>query len=153
MTSDKPIVSSVRVMPRRPLPAALKLWLAAEILAECVCVKWRLSRVDLRTLTEGARERERRRRTGCVLSPGEEEVIAVRLAQATTRTLRILPKEPKCLVQSLVVSALLSARGIRSTLVIGVRSDPEFSAHAWVEREGRALLPRRDFQNSRLLEI
>jgi hypothetical protein len=44
-------------------------------------------------------------------------------------------------MRSLVLTALLSRRGIASTLVIGVRPGGEFGAHAWVEHEGAPLLP------------
>jgi Transglutaminase-like superfamily len=36
---------------------------------------------------------------------------------------------------------LLGRRGIPSRVVIGVRTSPEFAAHAWVEQEGLPLLP------------
>jgi hypothetical protein len=52
-----------------------------------------------------------------------------------------------------VLSALLSARGISSTLVIGANSEPDFVAHAWVEHEGWPLLPPRGFEQSRLVDI
>ena len=47
--------------------------------------------------------------------------------------------------QSLFLTAMLARRGIDSNVVIGVRSDPEFAAHAWVERNGVALLPPGDY--------
>jgi hypothetical protein len=36
---------------------------------------------------------------------------------------------------------MLARRGIDSTFVLGVRANPSFGAHAWVERNGVALLP------------
>ena len=70
-----------------------------------------------------------------------------------TRTLRVLPTNSRCLVQSLVLSRLLATRGIPSTLVIGARSDSTFMAHAWVEHGGYPLLPREGFDEYRLPEL
>jgi hypothetical protein len=79
--------------------------------------------------------------------------LASRLGRAVYRTLRILPTDSRCLVQSLVLSRMLSARGIPSTLVIGAHSRPDFTAHAWVEHDGRPVLPPRGYQDSRLVEL
>jgi hypothetical protein len=70
-----------------------------------------------------------------------------------TKTLRVLPTDSRCLVQSLVLSRLLATRGIPSTLVIGARSDSTFMAHAWVEHGGYPLLPQEGFEEYRLLEL
>ena len=78
---------------------------------------------------------------------------AANMANQVFRTLRALPTDSRCLVQSLVLSQMLGARGIPSTLVIGARSQPEFEAHAWVEYDGRPVLPPRDFQDARLVEL
>jgi Transglutaminase-like superfamily len=67
--------------------------------------------------------------------------IAVRLGFAVQRTLRLLPSDGACLVRSLVLVKLLGRRGISALLVIGVRSEPSFAAHAWVEHCGHHLLP------------
>ena len=75
------------------------------------------------------------------------------LGRAVTRTLKLLPTDSRCLMQSLVLTDLLERRGIRSTLVIGVASDPEFTAHAWVESAGRPLLPSRQPVYQRLAEL
>ena len=64
-----------------------------------------------------------------------------RLGHAVARTLAILPSDSRCLMRSLVLTALLSRRGIESRLVIAVRPGGEFAAHAWVEHAGIALLP------------
>ncbi len=66
---------------------------------------------------------------------------AGRLAWAVQRTLRVVPTDSRCLMQSLVLTRLLARRGISSSLVIGVRPAGEFEAHAWVEYCERALLP------------
>src|SRR5258708_14980964 len=54
--------------------------------------------------------------------PGDPE----RLARATTRVLRTLPTDTRCLMQSLTLSALLARRGYSSTLVIGVGAGVAF---------------------------
>ena len=44
-------------------------------------------------------------------------------------------------MQSLVLTVLLVRRGIRTSLLLGVKGDGGFEAHAWVEYSGRPLLP------------
>ena len=56
-------------------------------------------------------------------------------------------------MRSLVLLSMLEKRGVASTLVIGVRSEPEFAAHAWIEYEGEALLPSGNGQYARMVEI
>ncbi len=76
----------------------------------------------------------------------------LRLGAAVTRLLGVLPRDPRCLQKSLVLTELLARRGIPATLVIGVRPDP-FAAHAWVEHAGRPLLPPATAPFERLLEL
>ena len=77
---------------------------------------------------------------------------AVRLGHATVRVLRVLPTDGRCLMRSLVLTALLARRGIPSRLVIGVDPGPGFAAHAWVEHRGTPVLdPGSNFH--RLMEI
>jgi len=66
---------------------------------------------------------------------------AARLARAVQRTLSVLPLDARCLMQSLVLTALLARRGIQTELLIAVKPRDEFEAHAWVEYNGHALLP------------
>lgn len=67
----------------------------------------------------------------------------VRLGHAVTRTLRLVPARTMCLVRALVLLRLLASRGVEGELVIsalpGERST--LDAHAWVELDGRPLLP------------
>jgi len=60
------------------------------------------------------------------------------------RLLSVLPTDSRCLIRSLVLLALLERRGAGATLVVGVRTEPQFAAHAWVECQGEALLPMTD---------
>lgn len=66
---------------------------------------------------------------------------ALDLARAVQRTLKLAPLDDRCLMQSLVLTALLARRGIASTLHIAVKPGDEFKAHAWVEYFGSTLLP------------
>lgn len=67
--------------------------------------------------------------------------IGERLGAVVARTLRPLPADTRCLMQSLVLTRMMARRGIPTTLIIGVRTEDGFSAHAWVERGGLPLLP------------
>lgn len=117
-----------------PLSRPAKAVLAIEILATYVRSRWLLVRCDLPTAL-------RRLRGGDGAAPPTYDYTALRLSHAVTRILSALPTDAKCLVRSLVLTAVLARRGIESQLVIGVRSGDDFAAHAWVEAGGRAILP------------
>jgi Transglutaminase-like superfamily len=140
-------------MKRDPGTGALsipaKLRLVVEIVAAYGRVRWWLTR-DTVPATVG---RVRKRLPHPVLGVSDDQAAAVRLARAVGRTLDPLPADSRCLMRSLVLTALLSHRGIGSTLVIGTRSHPAFAAHAWVEVDGRAVLPDGRGEYGRLLEI
>jgi len=55
---------------------------------------------------------------------------------------RRLPRVSTCLVRALAADLLLSERGHPRHLVVGVRRSPAgaLEAHAWLERDGRALV-------------
>jgi hypothetical protein len=78
---------------------------------------------------------------------------ARRLAYAVSLTLALLPDDPRCLARSLVLIELLARRGIAATLVIGTSPSSDFSAHAWVELDGEALLSPAGFADGRLAEL
>jgi hypothetical protein len=78
---------------------------------------------------------------------------ARRLAGAVVRTLSVLPGDTRCLTRSLVLARLLARRGIPAKLVIGARAEPRFTAHAWVECGGEALLAPGDGSFGRLVEL
>jgi hypothetical protein len=78
---------------------------------------------------------------------------AHRMGWAVTRTLAFMPGDTRCLIQSLVLTRLLARRGIPVTLVIGVRTDPGFLAHAWVEHAGEPILTPGDESFGRLVEL
>ena len=124
-----------------------KLRLAAEILAAYVRVRLVLRRHrDVRDALASLRAPPGR--AGSSGHPGP-----VRLAHAVTRVLDRLPSDSRCLTRSLVLAHLLSRRGLASTVVIGVRAGSSFGAHAWVERDGVALLPPDEAEFARLVEL
>ena len=131
------------------LPRRYKVVLAAEILASYMSVRWRVERDSLPAVMAAVRDRRAAPRTS-VAAAG---LTATRLGSATGRVLRLLPTDSRCLMQSLVLSRLLAARGISSVLVIGAHSHSDFTAHAWVEVDGLPVLPTRGFEEARLLEI
>ena len=63
-----------------------------------------------------------------------------RLAWLVDVAARHAPVRPTCLTRALVTAWLLRRQGIGTTLRIGVaRSAGAFSAHAWLEHDGRVL--------------
>jgi hypothetical protein len=146
-------VTSVTPAPQGRLRLFVKVRLIGEILLSYTLTRWRMPRFDIRELVRVSR-------LDGLASPVidqpisiDEWRVALRLGQAVTRTLGILPTDSRCLVQALVLTRLLSARGIANQLVIGAHSSPEFEAHAWIEHKGRPVLPPQGFHDSRLLEL
>jgi hypothetical protein len=146
-------MSTLRANPGRRATPVEKVMLAAEILGVYAATRWRMPRGDIRHVAEASRALMERTTPAPPPAGLDSWEMSARLGRAVYRTLRVLPTDSRCLVQSLVLSRMLSARGIPSTLVIGARSRPDFEAHAWVEHHGRPVLPPRDFQDFRLLEL
>jgi transglutaminase superfamily protein len=132
-----------------PIPLVGKLSLAGEILIAYGRVRWWLWRVDFRRTVHALRESRGRR----LPVAGSPAYAGARLGGAVVRTLRLLPTDSRCLMRSLVLTALLTRRGIDSRLVLGVRRDEDFAAHAWVEHAGVPLLDPGDPGFKRLLEL
>ena len=88
---------------------------------------------------------------------GEHEDRHVRsglhFGRAVVKVLRFVPTDSRCLMRSLVLAGMLARRGIYAKIVIGVRSDPDFEAHAWVEVDGHALLGSDEETFPRLVEL
>jgi hypothetical protein len=84
-------------------------------------------------------------------APEREE--ARRLGWVVVRGLRLLPGDTRCLRRSLVLLQLLARRGIAARVVIGVRTNPNFLAHAWVECGGAPVLSPLDGSFGRLVEL
>lgn len=121
--------------------------LVVEILAAYVPLRRLLRRNDLRAMVAGARARGDRR----IPTPADPHDTAVRLGWIVNRVLRLLPTDGRCLIQSLVLVRLLAVRTIDARVIIGVSTDDGFSAHAWVEHDGVAVLPAGRF--ARLMEV
>jgi Transglutaminase-like superfamily len=145
--SSRPIVSGSPYYELiRPIPRLGKLRLVLEILVDYVRIRWLLARRDLPTVVTGLRG------VGPRATDAHLQAAGKRLGHAVGRTLRPLPFDSRCLVRSLVLTSMLARRGIDSVLVIGVQVAPGFSAHAWVESGGMALLEPLD-DGSRLVEL
>ena len=118
------------------LTSAEKARLGAEILRLYARSRWLLRRGDLPT----ALARLRADSDG-TSRPDTDELLAGRvLGSITTRVLAALPTDGRCLVRSLVLTGLLSRRGIQSKLVLAVYPGEKLAAHAWVEHAGAALI-------------
>jgi hypothetical protein len=128
------------------LPLRRKLALAREIVTAYVRARRLLRRHDLPSVLHELRSSPRGR-------PPAAAVSDERLARAVRRTLRALPADSRCLMQSLVLTHLLARRGRPASLVIGVSPAGTFTAHAWVESEGVPLLPAHEDEFSRLAEL
>ncbi len=133
----------------RGLTPREKARLGGEIVAAYSRARWLLWRTDLPTTLRALRTRPPGESPG----PADARRTGVRLGRAIGMTLRHLPFDSRCLMRSLVLVRLLSKRGIDSLLVIAVRSESEFVAHAWVEREGVPLLEPAGEPFSRIVEL
>ena len=146
-------VSGIADAPPDYLPGLVRVVLTAEILVAYAVTRVLMPRRDIRTLVSLSRRQQRRLPVESAQTLTDPWRVALRLGNAVGRVLSVLPTDSRCLVQSLVLTRLLSARGIPSQLVIGAHSTPYFEAHAWVEYEGRPVLPPGDFLDSRLHEM
>lgn len=139
-----------------PLSAGRKLQLAAEIYIAYCQVRWWLRRHEVRDVVH--RLRAWGPAGSGVASCGGDDFHQVhagglRLGRAVIRSLHLLPTDSRCLMRSLVLTGVLARREISSSLIVGVRSEPEFAAHAWVEYAGEPLLPPGDTSLDRLTEL
>jgi hypothetical protein len=134
---------------RRHLPLSQKLSLAVEIIGAYVWARRWLRSEELPEIMRALRS------AGPPSGPpdGDQLLVGVRLGRIVGRTLGALPADSRCLVRSLVLTSLLVRRGIDASLIIGVRSEPRFQAHAWVECAGTPLLPTGDEPYGRLVEL
>jgi hypothetical protein len=130
------VLTSVMPAAGERLGSAERIRVAAEILATYAAARSWMLRLSFPEAVAAARDVRPKAR---VAQPDDE--VGMRLGSAVQRTLRALPVDSRCLVTALVLTRMLARRGIDNTFVLGVRSQPRFSAHAWVERNGVALLP------------
>ncbi len=132
----------------RPLPVWTKLALAFEVVRTYVHARVRLRRRDVRSALASLR--------GATTSPAIGEAAygeAARLGGVVARVLAPLPADSRCLMTSVVLSTMLARRGIECPVVIGVKSGSAFGAHAWVELDGRPLLPADEAEFERLVTL
>jgi len=143
-------MSPTDLAPRPPQAATLRerVALVAEVLVTYGWVRWSVRRRDLPTVVAALRSPRRRHAPRGPLDADER-----RMAAAAVRVLERLPGDSRCLTRSLVVLAMLARRGVAVRLVLAARPTPTFSAHAWVERSGRPLLPTREFDDARLAAL
>jgi hypothetical protein len=127
------------VIPREGpgLSSSDKARLLAEILPLYARAGWLLRRVDLPTALARLRGADE---PSSPLRPADQRFAGRALGDITTRVLSALPTDGRCLIRSLVLTGLLSRRGIGSTLVLAVHPGQELAAHAWVEHAGAALI-------------
>ena len=135
------------------MTAARRAALALEVLAIYARVRWLLLRrgaVNAVPILRGGLQEH---------AAAEPENLRVRrglhFGRAVVRVLRLLPTDNRCLMRSLVLTGLLTRRGVYSKVVIGVRPDPSFGSHAWVEVDGHPLLATGDggSEYHRLVEL
>ena len=132
-----------------PLASWRKLALAGEILALYARIRWTMRDSDIRRTVAGIRRSKPSGQSG----DSAAYVGGLRYGRAVRRVLEPLPVSSSCLMQSLVLCGLLARRGVRSSVVIGVRPGDDFGAHAWVELGGRPLLPAHEAEYERLMAL
>jgi len=136
-------VSAALRLRSRPLGSVRKTGLSLEVVLIYVQARWMLPRLELKEVLRRLRQPTR------FVTPLPRGLTAdeqgIKLGRAVVRTLALAPTDTRCLVRSVVLSALLARRSIPSTLVVGVKTDPHFRAHAWVEGESRDLLSREGY--------
>lgn len=131
-----------------------RLALSTEILWSYLAVRWAMRSEDLPAALARLRTTSSGPRDPALGGDAEaDDLAARRIGYAVMAILRRLPTDGRCLMQSLVLTRLLARRSLPSSVVIGVSSAPEFSAHAWVEFAGRPLLPAYGPAFSRLVEL
>ncbi len=129
-----------------PLTRRDKVSLVAEILPLYMRARWEMRLPDVREMVARLR--------GAEGTPAREDFpLARRLGKSVARTLSLLPTDNRCLARSLVLDAMLNRRGLQSVLIIAVRAEPEFAAHAWVEHAGLPLLAPGSSAYRRILEL
>jgi hypothetical protein len=121
------------------LRAEERMRIAAEIVTTYGAARWWLLRLNFPDAVAAARKVTPA--GSGALSDDELRSAGIRLGSAVRRTLRVLPVDSRCLVTALVLTRMLARRGIECSFIVGVRAQPRFAAHAWVERSGVALLP------------
>jgi Transglutaminase-like superfamily len=139
----------MRSRERASLGALERLRLLGEIFASYAHARWLLLRGDLPSAVAGVRARAARRSSPNALVNDDPR----RLVSISIRVLQRIPFDSRCLMRSLVVLGMLARRGVETRLVIGVELESGFAAHAWLERDGIAVLPAGSFASGRLTAL
>lgn len=121
------------------LGIADRVGVLVEVLCTYCAARWWLLRLPFPAAVSAARSV--RRAGGRPITGIEARTAGLRLGRVVERSLRALPLDARCLIKALVLTRILERRGIACSFVVGVRAQPEFAAHAWVEHDGIALLP------------
>jgi hypothetical protein len=111
-----------------------------------------MSRAQLPSLVDAVRSGQRAAVADSEATTTLQHDLSLRLGVVVQKLLRHTPEDGPCLVRSLVLTRMLARRQIPARLVIGVRSEPSFSAHAWVEHRGQPVLPT-DAVHERLVDL
>ena len=143
MSDSEPII------PER-LTRPMKAKLVVEILLGYGRARWALARHPLPKALELLRRPGRRRNAR---SGDEAILVGGYCGWLVMRTLDRLPTDDRCLMRSLVLTWMLARRGLASQFVIGVRPGASVPGHAWVERDGLALLPPERDSFTRLVTL
>jgi hypothetical protein len=139
------VVAPYNLTPGRlSLPGKARL--VAEILAAYIPLIRVVRRNDLRAMVTKARAVD-----SAAAPPGDPHGAALKLGGIVRATLKVLPTDGRCLIQSLVLVRLLARRSIAVRVVIGVRGGDAFAAHAWVEHDAVPVLPAGRYE--RLMEL
>ena len=137
-----------RHLPAGRLSPAQRLRILAEIGAAYVPLLRLVRGNDLPAMVAGARAVDRTRK---LPPPEDPHEAAARLGWMVHRSLTLVPTDGRCLIQSLVLTRMLTARSIDSRVVLGVSVEDSFQAHAWVEHDDAPVLPAGRFE--RLMEL
>ena len=115
---------AARALPLPDLAVVAEAWLTLTWVEALTCAApW----VGMRALL--------RRAATPPLVPVGDDIVPARLLKLFAIAARNHVRPPNCLRRALSQYLLLSRRGVRTTLVIGTRVQPDgLSAHAWLER-------------------
>ena len=132
------VLRPAQLPPVGHMTTAVRLRLALEFLAAYLPLVRLVRTNDLRAMVATARTPVLPR---IVTVPADAHPTAVRLGKVVQRLFELLPMDGRCLIRSLVLLRLLEQRSISATFSIGVKSDGDFGAHAWVEHDAVPVLP------------
>jgi Transglutaminase-like superfamily len=153
MTAARNSVQTLERLGSRSSAATRKASLTLEVVGVYLHVRWLLRRngpVPAVSMLRGGLDRP------ALWSVEAERTRLLRglaCGRAVVKVLKLLPTDSRCLMRSLVLTRVLARRGVYAEVVIGVRADPSFAAHAWVEVDGRPVLAADESAYRRLVAI